>query len=123
MDFITFGLDITENASNLTQQILKSNDELFIRTSINRIVQNFENYDDFCLAGRLLLRNIVKSIPSVEVYVSLNKNLLASHIMEYMFGQRRSPRSWVTAAEGTIMLIKLPSLLPWSGLTSWGDHW
>lgn len=99
MDFITFGLDITENASNLTQQILKSNDELFIKTSINRIVQNFENYDDFCLAGRLLLRNIVKSIPSVEVYVSLNKNLLADHIMEYMLANAGHLDHEVTAAE------------------------
>lgn len=84
MDSIVFGLNISDSAKKIASDVIESSDKEFIKMGISRIVQNYTNYEDFCLAGRLVLYQIVKTIRNVETYVALNHQILSDHISSYL---------------------------------------
>jgi ribonucleotide reductase alpha subunit len=84
MDSIVFGLNLSQETLSLAKQVLDSTDSTFIEIGLDKLARNLENYDDFVLAGRILLQQIVRSVPSLETYLALNNNILDPKIAGFM---------------------------------------
>lgn len=84
MDSITFDLTPSEECLDIAKQVFESRDPMLNQMGIARIAQNLSNYDNFCLAGRLLINNVVRSIRTLDLYLALNKNILAPHIVAFI---------------------------------------
>lgn len=83
MDTLTFDLNISDTAKTIGSQILESSDKEFIKMGLTRIEANFSNYDDFVFAGRLLINEIVRSVNSMDVYLTLNKSAFSTEVYDY----------------------------------------
>lgn len=84
MDSLTFGLNITDESRAIGEKVIDSNDQTFIQMGLERIAQNLSNYDDFVFAGRLLIHESVRAVPSVETYLALNHDILEPKIIGFM---------------------------------------
>lgn len=83
MDKLVSDLKITSSAREIGEKIYSSSDDEFIQTGLTRIVQDFSNYDDYIFAGRLLINEIVRSVNCMDVFLTLNKSILADKIYDY----------------------------------------
>lgn len=83
MDHLLFDLNPSAVALETGKKVIESTDERLNSIGISRIVQNITNYDDACFAGRLLIYEIVRTIKSIEMYVTLNRHILADKIQNY----------------------------------------
>lgn len=84
MDFLTFGLKISDEARKIGEKIITSNNRTYIRTGITSIIQNIYNYDNFCFAGRLLINETVRTVNSVKMYLTLNDEILNDDVKKFL---------------------------------------
>lgn len=78
------GLDVSARAKEIAQTVLESYDPQVFETGIRAIFDQVFNYDDRALAGRLLINEIVRSVPSIEVYLALNARMLRPEIIKFL---------------------------------------
>lgn len=84
METIDFNLKISTETRDLGAQIIESTYPSFIKAGLHRIARDLNNYDNFILAGRLLIHSTVKSVPSLETYLALNHNILNHNVKSFI---------------------------------------
>lgn len=77
-------LDVSPRAVEIAEKIFHSSDQKMFNASVRAILENIFNYDDMCLAGRLLIYEVVRAIPNVKTYMILNQNRLAPRMIKFM---------------------------------------
>lgn len=77
-------LDVSPRAVEIAEKIFHSNDQKMFNASVRAILENIFNYDDMCLAGRLLIYEVVRAVPNVKTYMILNRSRLAPRMIEFM---------------------------------------
>lgn len=84
MDTITFGLNPSSNALEITRKIMNSDNLQVMANGLKNIVAGISNYDDYQLAGRLKIRELVMSISSMEIYLLVNDSLFNEECKHFM---------------------------------------
>lgn len=84
MEALTFGLKISKNARKIGAKIIASNNRAYIKTGLTRIIQNIYNYDNFCFAGRLLINEAVRTVSSIQMYLTLNDEILNDDVKKFI---------------------------------------
>jgi ribonucleoside-diphosphate reductase alpha subunit len=77
-------LNVSDRAKDIAQTIFQSTNQQVTDAGIRAIIDSIYNYSDMCLAGRLLIYEVARAVPSVKIYLILNKTLLADHIVSFM---------------------------------------
>lgn len=77
-------LNVSDRAKDIAQTIFQNTDQQVADAGIRAIIDSIYNYDDMCLAGRLLIYEVARAVPSVKIYLILNKVLLADHITSFI---------------------------------------
>jgi len=92
-------LDVSDKAKDIAQTIFQSTDSKVAEAGIRAIIDSIYNYHDMCLAGRLLIYEVARAVPSVGIYLILNKSLLADHVSDFIRNHLEYFESIVREAE------------------------
>lgn len=84
MDVITAGLKPSAKALEITRKIMESDNLQVMANGLKTIVGGISNYDDYQLAGRLKIRELVMSISSMEIYLLVNDHLFNDTCKRFM---------------------------------------
>lgn len=93
------GLEVSARAKEIADSIFESYDSKMFDASVRAILENIFNYDDMCLAGRLLIYEVVRAVPNVKTYLLLNESKLADHVVKFIRDNMKTLESMVKNAE------------------------
>ena len=94
-DYFFGSISPSPRAIDIAKRVFAGTDHETNKALIEQIVEGIKTIeDDNQLAGRLLIHEIVRTVPDVEMYLLLNRNLLDKEIHEYMSSNASVFNEW-----------------------------
>lgn len=85
MDNITFNIKPSQKSYEIAEKVIQSDNQKVVENGIKSLVSGISNYDDYVLAGRIKIHELVMSISSIDIYLITNEHMFNDEFKNYLY--------------------------------------